>query len=566
MTESDDRESSDVLDEEGDSTTSLLQLYRRDAVKRASRARSAEKGGVAAVPARVAAEAQSVLDSIALAIRATEEAWLAHQVARGMMLYLILWFSAFCVDAVLIYGIGVPSVPRLLATRLLPLPLLVFTGVRAQRLGRMSQTDVQRWLLLIDLMTSTWIGLLARESGGLDSPAYLLQMFVPMSLLVIPLPWKFGLVRHTVVYLVFLLEAVLIHRARVDAGLTAWPLSAHWSFFVLAMCVHALSASFVALAHILWSLRRAAASTHSVGRYELRRLVGKGGMGEVWAAWHEAMRREVALKVVRVGASASSELARRFEREVQAMVKLSHPNTVRVFDFGSEPGGLLYYAMELLEGEHVGALVAREGALPIARAHRIALQAANALAEAHDAGIVHRDVKPENIFLARIGHEHDLVKILDFGIAFVVEQEDDRLTSEDMVAGTAATISPEALLGEPITPATDVYALGCVLYFMLTGVMPFRTTKQMHVFEAHLRNPPVPPSILRAVPIPPDLERLVLRCLEKRPADRPQDAQAVAEALAAIELRAVSGEAPRASLPRVEHEPEDSTAEHLRMR
>jgi serine/threonine-protein kinase len=257
-------------------------------------------------------------------------------------------------------------------------------------------------------------------------------------------------------------------------------------------------------------------------------------MAEVWAAWHTTLRREVALKVVRTDEELLLDRARRFEREVEALARLRHPNTVRVFDFGSEPGGLLYYAMELLEGEHVGSLVRREGPLSEGRARHIALQAARALAEAHDQGIVHRDVKPENLFITTAGAEGDLVKVLDFGIAYVMVPMLERLTHDDVIAGTPATMSPEILRGEPPTAASDVYALGCVLYFMVTGSMPFSSAKNVHVFEAHLRQAPIPPSTVRGAPLPEALERMILRCLEKEPGARPGCGREVVFELAAI--------------------------------
>jgi serine/threonine-protein kinase len=289
----------------------------------------------------------------------------------------------------------------------------------------------------------------------------------------------------------------------------------------------------ISAAHALWALRREVFEARSIGRYRVERRIGRGGMGEVWSAYDGTLRRRVALKVMRL--DADDVALARFEREVHATTDLTHPNTVRVLDFGTTEDGLTYYAMELLEGETLARLMEREGALVSARAVHFGLQAARALAEAHARGIVHRDIKPENLFVTRAGDEGDFLKVLDFGIA----RRDragggESLTATGLVAGTPQYIAPEVIEGRDASAAADVYALGMVLYQLLTGRFPYDATDGPALFLAHLTHEPSPPS--RYADVPEDVERVVMSCLAKRPEDRFEDARALLDALASCDL------------------------------
>ena len=199
--------------------------------------------------------------------------------------------------------------------------------------------------------------------------------------------------------------------------------------------------------HVVWSLRRQIYEARNLGRYRLKRRLASGGMGDVWVAYHPGLKRDVAVKLLRSDAQERSpDAAARFEREVRATAGLVHPNTIRVFDCGTTDDGLLYYVMELLEGENLAVHVERWGPMPPARAIHVIGQAARALAEAHELGIVHRDVKPENLFLTSLGGEHDFVKVLDFGIA-KMKTADSAMTGTGWVLGTPAYMSPEAAAG-----------------------------------------------------------------------------------------------------------------------
>jgi tRNA A-37 threonylcarbamoyl transferase component Bud32 len=291
----------------------------------------------------------------------------------------------------------------------------------------------------------------------------------------------------------------------------------------------------VAGGHAVWALRRQIFEARCLGRYRLVRPLASGGMGEVWLAQHATLRRQVAIKILRT--DRLSEVAlRRFEREVHATTELTHPNTVRVFDYGVTDDGLWYYAMELLEGQNLAQCVHTEGAMPECRAVHLVLQASGALAEAHQRGIVHRDVKPENLFLCTAGGLQDFLKVIDFGIA---RRHDPNAaaTQADRVLGTPAYVSPEVALGGHADARSDVYGLGGVLYFLLTGCTPFHEVPEDQLLRAHVSREPTTPSQRRDQAIHPELEQITLRCLAKNPAERFAHAGELWEALKQLQDR-----------------------------
>jgi serine/threonine-protein kinase len=284
--------------------------------------------------------------------------------------------------------------------------------------------------------------------------------------------------------------------------------------------------------HMMWALRRQVFETRSLGRYRLRQRIGVGGMGEVWAAHHQSLKRDVAVKILRPENRGDAAAIARFEREVRATAELTHPNTVRVFDYGVTEDGLWYYAMELLAGRDLHAIVADDGPVEPVRAVRLVRQAAMALAEAHARGIVHRDIKPENLFVTAVGGGGEFVKVLDFGLAKLARGErSSALTADGWAVGTPKWAAPEVAGGGGATAGSDVYGLGAVLYFLLCGTAPFDYPDVGHTIRAHLSEPPVPPS-LRQPGVPPPVESVVLRCLDKDPARRYRDAGELAGALA----------------------------------
>ena len=291
------------------------------------------------------------------------------------------------------------------------------------------------------------------------------------------------------------------------------------------------------------SLALAERRVRELGSYQLVESLGAGGMGEVWRAKHRLLARPAAIKLIRPsslqnGSDAGQVLAR-FQREAEATASLESPHTIQLYDYGATAEGTLYYVMELLRGIDLEHLVERFGALPPERVVHILKQACDSLSEAHSRGLIHRDVKPANLFLCRHHREHDFVKVLDFGLVAKSEPEGPdatKVTGEGLIVGTPAYMAPEQARGGSLTALSDVYSLGCVAYWLLTGRIVFDHKTALDIMVAHARTAPAPPSRFSPGPLPPGLEALVLQCLEKDPARRPRDAQALARALDQVVL------------------------------
>jgi serine/threonine-protein kinase len=327
----------------------------------------------------------------------------------------------------------------------------------------------------------------------------------------------------------FFVVAAIVPSARADLADRA-ALATFLFMLLFALVSYALSAE---ISGMLWSLRREVFESKRVGRYVLRRRIGQGGMGEVWSAWHVGLRREVAVKFIHTQMN-DSVTRRRFEREARAMAALQHPHTVRILDAGVADDGQPYYAMELLSGASLRDLVEAGGPLEPGRALALVEQAARALGEAHHRGIVHRDVKPENLFVCE-GTSEQNVKVLDFGIAHVLGEDDDgKLTATGFVVGTPAFMAPEVVEGHRATPASDVYALASVLYFALTGEAPFKAPNVAALLLAQVAMPAPRVLTLRGEAVDERLTALLERALAKAPGDRFGDGATFAEAIAAI--------------------------------
>jgi len=280
------------------------------------------------------------------------------------------------------------------------------------------------------------------------------------------------------------------------------------------------------------SLRDEALRAKQLGQYKLKRLIGSGGMGEVYLAEHVLMKRPCAIKVIRPEKAGDPKVLARFEREVQATAKLSHWNSVDIYDYGRADDGTFYYVMEYLPGMNLSELVRRYGPMPPARALHLVRQACNALSEAHDLGLVHRDIKPANIFAAIRGGRFDVAKLLDFGLAKpLLDMGAAQLTQEGAITGSPLYMSPEQAIGDREPDArSDIYAVGAVLYFLVTGRPPFDDQQPMKVLIAHAHEPPPPPSQYNP-DVPDDVELVIMRCLQKSPLDRYQSAGDVVAAL-----------------------------------
>jgi eukaryotic-like serine/threonine-protein kinase len=286
------------------------------------------------------------------------------------------------------------------------------------------------------------------------------------------------------------------------------------------------------LAHLGRKLTRA----RQLGSYRLVEQIGRGGMGEVWRAEHRLFARPAAIKLITAQRleEASSVAEERFRREAQAAAALRSPHTIQLYDFGLTRDRRPYYVMELLDGCDLESLVKRYGAQPSARVAYILRQACHSLAEAHATGLVHRDIKPANLYIGRLGLDYDFVKVLDFGLVKRqndLSEHDMQLTAPEAISGTPAYMAPEMASGEPVDSRADLYALGCVGYYLVTGQRIFEGMHPMQVLVQHLRSEPVPPSERLGQPVNPALERLLMHCLAKNPADRPPGAAGLAEAL-----------------------------------
>jgi serine/threonine-protein kinase len=284
---------------------------------------------------------------------------------------------------------------------------------------------------------------------------------------------------------------------------------------------------------VIFGLRTEAARVRRLGQYTLEEKIGAGGMGVVYRASHAMLRRPTAIKLLPPDRAGEDNL-KRFEREVQITAELSHPNTVAIYDYGRTPDGLFYYAMEFLDGVNLDQLVRHDGAIPAGRVVSILAQVCGALAEAHGRGLLHRDIKPGNIILTERGGEFDVAKVVDFGLVkrFETATPDVTMSASIVLAGTPLYMPPEVLTTpDSGDPRSDLYAVGAVAYFLLTGEPVFNAESAAEVFAHHLHTEPTPPSRRTTRPVPADLEAVVLRCLSKQLEDRPADARALRDEL-----------------------------------
>ncbi len=280
----------------------------------------------------------------------------------------------------------------------------------------------------------------------------------------------------------------------------------------------------------------AALATAFAPRFELRERLGRGGMGTVFAATQPGTTRVFALKVLHGGRNAKDYA--RFEREMNLTAQIDHPNVIRIFDYGRLPQGTVYYAMELIRGRSLAQLLVDTPVLPLQRLLRIMLHAARGLGAAHAVGVVHRDVKPENLMVSEALGWPDFTRILDFGIARTLGNAASRavtLTSGGIFLGTPRYAAPEVILAGPLTPAADIYSFGCVLYVLLVGHGPFdHAQSPLAILEAHVAEAPAPLGSVATRSVPEPLAGLVDACLAKAPEARPQSFEAVVEVLAAL--------------------------------
>lgn len=295
----------------------------------------------------------------------------------------------------------------------------------------------------------------------------------------------------------------------------------------------------VVISRVVTKLGQQVGKEREMGSYRLIAMLGKGGMGEVWLARHRMLARDAAIKLIQPemlsGQSGSNAvlIQRRFEQEAKTTALLRSPHTVELYDFGVTEDGVFYYVMELLDGIDLETLVKRFGPQPPARVASILHQVCRSLSDAHRHGMIHRDIKPSNIFLCRMGNEYDFAKVLDFGLVKVLDGRDAGLTGEGATTGTPAYMAPEVSLGKPLDARADLYSLGCVAYWLITGRLVFEEKSSTATMLAHVRSAPIPPSQRSELSVPEWVDRVVLMCLAKDPSARPDSADALAQMLEA---------------------------------
>jgi hypothetical protein len=299
---------------------------------------------------------------------------------------------------------------------------------------------------------------------------------------------------------------------------------------------------------IMMRLGRHVQRARELGSYRLEQLIGTGGLGEVWRASHRMLARPAAIKLIKpemlgtISQRGAAGVVKRFRREAEAASFLQSPHTIRLYDFGETRAGTFYFVMELLDGLDLETLVRRHGPLPPERVIHLLRQACHSLAEAHDQGLVHRDVKPANIYTCRLGRDYDFVKVLDFGLVKYDRDESilDTIKGDaGVTTGTPAYMAPEMANGDAVDRRTDLYALGCVGYWLLTGELVFQADSPIKMLIQHIQAEPVPPSRRTGRAVPPALERLIMRCLQKDPARRPASADELVAELDRVPIEPV---------------------------
>lgn len=359
------------------------------------------------------------------------------------------------------------------------------------------------------------------------SEGYLAQLTPPWIILIftyalfIPNTWKRALMMITPMALGPLVIYVLAWKTNTNvAMLIEDTTDFHHVFLDAFMAMTFVTAIAVWGVRLIRGLRTQVYEASQLGQYRLKQLLGRGGMGEVYLAEHVMLKRPCAIKLIRPEKAGDPGTLARFEQEVQSTAKLTHWNTVEIFDFGRTEDGTFYYVMEYLPGMSLEQIVDMHGPLHVGRIIHLLAQTCDALAEAHAQGLVHRDIKPANIFAAKRGGAYDVAKLLDFGLVRSLDQDVDlRLTQDGTVTGSPLYMSPEQARGDAVDRRSDIYALGCVAYHLLTGRPPFTETKPVKLILAHAAQAVVRPSTIRG-DVAADLEGVILRCLEKSAEDR----------------------------------------------
>lgn len=459
-------------------------------------------------------------------------------VVRALWAGLWIWPSFAVLDAYMCFVAYPGASIALIATYRLLVELAFLAVYRASSRESVGIDCLFRWQSRCYSAAALAIALMTVELGGIRSPyVHGISVVALVWAALVPTRWRRSLSTFLQIGLFFPvvigIGAAVSSTARAE-WINPESLTVFASNYVFVLASSGLS---VILGHMVWGAQQEA---RNLGSYRLESLLGRGGMGEVWRARHQLLVRRAAIKLIRPealgGDAASRKIAlTRFEREAQATATLRSPHTIELFDFGISDSGTFFFVMELLDGFDAEVWVKRFGPMPPERAVHVLRQVCDSLGEAHAAGLVHRDIKPSNVYVCRYGRAVDFVKVLDFGLVKPRDTGGDQLTADNTVSGTPAFLSPEQVLGDkPVDARSDLYAVGCVAYWLLTGSHVFEATSTMKMLVEHVHGTPLPLSQRTELLVPSALEELVMACLQKDPADRPQSADALAEALAGI--------------------------------
>jgi eukaryotic-like serine/threonine-protein kinase len=424
---------------------------------------------------------------------------------------------------------------RVVQSVVLGLSIVMVVLVRSNRVAHSTLLKVGLvYLVVLCFMGSMGqSSLLYEASGGQLPVTTVADVFIVAYPLIVPGPPGLTLL------------AAVAGAASVPLGLVILEVLGAIAISPVAYVAPTMFAAFSAVlaivgARVIYGMTRDVARARELGSYQLETLLGRGGMGEVWRARHRLLVRPAAIKLLRPDLLVANPeirdlMVRRFEREAQSTASLRCANTIQLYDFGTSDAGAFYFVMELLDGLDAEDLVAKYGPVSPERAVHLLKQVCRSLAEAHDVGLTHRDIKPSNVFICRYGREVDFVKVLDFGLVKprdTPEFGDSRLTTQGVISGTPNYMPPEQAAGEELVDErTDLYALGCVAYWLVTGRLVFDGRTPLEVMAQHLQATPIPPSQRANQAIPAAYDEMVLACLAKNPSQRPQSADELAERL-----------------------------------
>jgi len=456
-------------------------------------------------------------------------------VARASKIGLCVWPAFTALDAYMCF-VAFPGAPfdLFVAYRVL-VELILYVVYRSTLNPALETRQLYGRLNLSYGIVAITIALMAVDLGGIRSPyMHGISIIALIRAALVPTHWRRALPTFLRIGLAFPLV--------IGAGAALSPLARAewitWDGLIVfgSNYVFVIASAFLGLVtgHLMWRTREQLYRERRVGRYRLRAPIGKGGMGEVWLAWDLALRRNVALKLLRVETARSPNFVKRFEREAQATSQLRGPHCVQIFDYGASDDGLYYIAMEYLTGMDLGSLVERFGPVPEARAARFLMQACHALGEAHAAGIIHRDIKPHNLFVTRVGDDPDFLKLLDFGLVRfrVPSHGDEALTWTGFLVGTPPYVAPEVWAGGEADERSDVYALGITLQFLLAGRVPERGKREAGAAAGS----PAEPAIMTDGIGSGALQPILARCVAHRPEDRIQSVRELCDLLSAVPL------------------------------